>query len=209
VDSASQWPELIASDNLEAKTIFEALFNNFASRFGLPRSISVVSDNGSGFTSALAETFAKTYGIKQYVTSPYHKEANSHAEHFGETIHKSLKILCEQQVDWSKHLQAVAMYYRYAPTTNLGLSQFETIYGRTMIKILHWNLIANEPPVLGPQQYAYEIRPKLAVLHQIALANARDSAQRHRDRINQNATLPTYKVYRRQSFPIKPRYTRR
>jgi transposase InsO family protein len=148
VDSASQWPELIATDNLEAKTICEALFNNVVSRFGLPRSISVVSDNGSGFTSALAETFAKTYGIKQYFTSPYHKQANSRAEHFGETIHKSLKILCEQQADWSKHLQAVAMYYRYAPTTNLGLSPFEIIYGRTMIQNLDWDLVANEPPVL-------------------------------------------------------------
>jgi hypothetical protein len=194
VDSASQWLELIATDNLEAKTICEALFNNVVSRFGLPRSISVVSDNGSGFTSALAETFAKTYGIIQYFISPYHKQANNRAEHFGETIHKSLKILCEQQADWSKHLQAVAMYYRYAPTTNLGLSPFEIIYGRTMIQNLEWDLVANEPPVLGPQQYAYEIRPKLAVLHQIALANARDSAQRYRDRANQNATIPAYKV---------------
>jgi hypothetical protein len=89
---------------------------------------------------------------------------------------------------------AVAMYYRYAPTTNLGLSPFEIIYGRTMIQNLDWDLVANEPPVLGPQQYAYEIRPKLAVLHQIALANARDSAQRYRDRVNKNATIPTYKI---------------
>jgi O-acetyl-ADP-ribose deacetylase (regulator of RNase III) len=63
-----------------------------------------------------------------------------------------------------------------------------------MIQNLEWDLVANEPPVLGPQQYAYEIRPKLAVLHQIALANARDSAQRYRDRANQNATIPTYKI---------------
>jgi hypothetical protein len=48
------------------------------------------------------------------------------------------------------------MYYRYAPTTNLGLSPFEIIYGRTMIQNLEWDLVANEPPVLGPQQYAYE-----------------------------------------------------
>jgi transposase InsO family protein len=194
VDSASQWPELIATYNLEAKTICEALFNNVVSRFGLPRSISVVSDNESGFTSALAETFAKTYGIKQCFTSPYHKQANSRAEHFGETIHKSLKILCEQQADWSKHLQAVAMYYRYSPTTNLGLSPFEIIYGRTVIQNLDWDLVASEPSVLGPQQCAYEKRPKLAVLHQIVLANARDSAQRHRGRVNENATIPTYEA---------------
>jgi O-acetyl-ADP-ribose deacetylase (regulator of RNase III) len=86
------------------------------------------------------------------------------------------------------------MYYRYAPTTNLGLSPFEIIYGRSMIQNLDWDLVANEPSVLGPQQYAHEIRQKLAVLHQIALPNARDSAQRHRDRVNENATIPTYKV---------------
>jgi hypothetical protein len=86
------------------------------------------------------------------------------------------------------------MYYRYAPTTNLALSPFEIIYGRTMVQNFDWNLVASEPPVLGPQQYAYEIRPNLEVLHQIALANARDSAQRHRDRVNQNATISMYKV---------------
>jgi hypothetical protein len=70
VDSASQWPEIIATDNLEAKTICEALFNNVVNRFGIPRSISVVSDNDSGFASALAETIAKTYDIKQHLPSP-------------------------------------------------------------------------------------------------------------------------------------------
>jgi hypothetical protein len=72
MDSASQSPELIATDNFEEKTSYEVLFNNVESRFGLPRSISVVSDNGSGFTSTLAETFADTSGIKQYFISPYH-----------------------------------------------------------------------------------------------------------------------------------------
>jgi hypothetical protein len=114
IDAAIMWPELIATDNLESRTVCDALYDNAISRFGLPRSLAVVSDNGSAFTSTLAATFARTYGIKQYLTIPYHKQANSRAEQFGQTIHQSLGVLCSKQADWSKHLQSVTMYYRYA-----------------------------------------------------------------------------------------------
>jgi transposase InsO family protein len=127
------WPELIATNNLEARTVCDAVYDNIISRFGLPRSLAVVSDNGSAFTSALAATFAKTFGIRQHFAAPYHKQANSRAEQLGQTIHQSLGVLCSKQADWNKHLQSVAMYYRYAPTTNLALSQFETIFGRPII----------------------------------------------------------------------------
>jgi hypothetical protein len=69
LDSTSQWPKLITADNLEEKTICEALFNNVVSCFGLPRSMPVVSDNG---TTAFAETFANIYGIMQHFTPSYH-----------------------------------------------------------------------------------------------------------------------------------------
>jgi hypothetical protein len=135
--------------------------------------------------------------IKEHFISLYHKQANCRTEHFSERIHKSLKILYTNSKPTGVNIcmQAVAMYYRYAPMTNLGLSPFEIIYGRTMIQNSDWHLTASEPPVLGPHQYFYEIRPKLTILHQIELANARDNAQRHHDRVNQDVTIPTYKQW--------------
>jgi O-acetyl-ADP-ribose deacetylase (regulator of RNase III)/transposase InsO family protein len=193
IDAATMWPELIATDNLEARTVCDALYDNIISRFGLPRSLAVVSDNGSAFTSNLAAAFTKTYGISQHFTTPYHKQANSRAEQFGQTIHQSLRVLCSKQADWSKHLQAVAMFYRYAPTSNLALSPFETIFGRPMIQNLDWELATEEATVMGPEEYAKDIRPKLAILHQLAAQNARDSAERQRVRVNNDAVMPTYK----------------
>jgi O-acetyl-ADP-ribose deacetylase (regulator of RNase III)/transposase InsO family protein len=193
IDAATMWPELIATDNLEAHTVCEALFDNIISRFGLPRSLAIVSDNGSAFTSNLAAAFAKTYGITQHFTTPYHKQANSRAEQFGQTIHQSLRVLCSKQEDWSKHLQAVAMHFRYAPTSNLALSPFETVFGRPMIQNLDWDLTREEPSVFAPQEYVKDIRPKLAILHQLAAQNARDSAERQRSRLNKDAVIPTYK----------------
>jgi hypothetical protein len=183
IDAATMWPELIATDNLEARTVCDALYDNIISRFGLPRSLAVVNDNGNAFTSNLAAAFTKTYGISQHFTTPYHKQANSRAEQFGQTIHQSLRVLCSKQADWSEHLQTVAMYYRYAPTSNLALSPFETIFGRPMIQNLDWDLTTEEPMVMGPEEYAKDIPPKLAILHQLAAQNARDSAERQRMRV--------------------------
>jgi hypothetical protein len=38
-----------------------------------------------------------------------------------------------------------------------------------------------------------ENRPKLAILHQLAAQNARDSAERQRVRVNKETVMPTYK----------------
>jgi hypothetical protein len=46
---------------------------------------------------------------------------------------------------------------------------------------------------MGPEEYAKDIRPKFAILHQLAAQNARDSTERQRMRVNKDAVMPTYK----------------
>src|SRR5208282_4272431 len=118
IDSTSMWPELIATKDCTAETVAAAIFDNIVARFGLPRGISLLTDNGSAFNSKLAAAFCKTFNIKQFFTSPHQPQTNSRAEEFTDTIHKSLRILCKDQADWSKHLQAIAMAYRATATTN-------------------------------------------------------------------------------------------
>jgi transposase InsO family protein len=105
------WPELIAVPDCTAETTVRALFDNVIARFGLPRGISVLSDNGSAFISKLANLFCKTFGISQFFTSPHHPQPNSRAEAIGDSIYQALKILCSEQTSWSDHLQAVAMAF--------------------------------------------------------------------------------------------------
>jgi hypothetical protein len=52
-------------------------------------------------------------------------------------------------------------------------------------------LTAEEPTVMGPEEYAKDIRSKLAILHQLAAQNARDSAERQRMGVNKDAVMPT------------------
>jgi hypothetical protein len=46
---------------------------------------------------------------------------------------------------------------------------------------------------MGPEEYAKDIHPRLAILHQLTAQNARDSAERQRIRVSKDAAMPTYK----------------
>jgi O-acetyl-ADP-ribose deacetylase (regulator of RNase III) len=186
------WVELIPTEDCTAETVIKALFDNVVSRFGLPRGISLLTDNGSGFIARLTTHFCKVFGIKQYFTTPYHAQTNSRAEQFADTIHKSLRLLTDNQTEWADHLQAVAMAYRATPNTNLALSPYEVVFGQKMTLALDWSLLAEDSTTGSPQAYAEMIRPKLQLLHYIAMENAADSAVRHARTHNESAAVPPY-----------------
>jgi transposase InsO family protein len=190
IDSTSMWVELIPVADTTAETAVRALYDNVIARFGVPKGLSVLTDNGSAFIAQLTKLFCKTFGIKQYFTSPYHAQTNVRAEQVADTIHNSLRALCREQSEWATHLQAVAMSYRATPTSNTGLSLYETIFGQPMRLNIDWTMPTADLTVTSAQQYAKEIAPKLEVLHKIAMENATDSTTRHRLRHDQKAMMP-------------------
>ena len=192
IDSTSMWPELVATDNLSAETAVSAIFDNIIARFGLPRGISLLTDNGSAFISKFTALFCKTFGIGQFFTTPSHPQTNSRAEQFANTIHTALRILCRNQHDWHKHLQSIAMAYRASCTANTQISPFETLFGKPMSLPVDWSFATDEATVTSPEQYASEILPKIETFHRIAMENAEASAARHRQRLNQHSQMPSY-----------------
>lgn len=114
-------------------------------------------------------------------------------ESYADIIHKSLRLVCKDQADWSKHIQSIAYSYRASATTNVMLSPFEIVFGKRMELPIDVSMGAPEILPNGPEAYYTEVGPKLEILHQIAQQNATDSATRQRHRVNQGAKLPTYK----------------
>ena len=193
IDYTSMWPELIAVEDTSAETVARALFDNVISRTGIPAQMSILVDNAAAFTSKLASIFCKTFGIKRYFITPYHKQSNQRAEQFADTIHNSLRVIC-QQAFWSKNLQAVAMAYRSAVTCNTGLSPFEVVFGKQMTLDIDWGLLTDEQQTVDPQHHALNIAPKLEILRHIAMQNVTDSATRFREKYNQTALPPPFKT---------------
>jgi transposase InsO family protein len=90
------WVELLAVEDLTAETVVRALFDNVVAQFGVPSAFSILTDNGAAFIGQLTKLFCRSFGIRQYFTTPYHSPTNVRAEELADTIHISLRTVCEE-----------------------------------------------------------------------------------------------------------------
>ena len=190
--TTSGWAELIPVENTSAEVVVQAIHDHIICRYGLCRGLTIHSDCGSAFISKLTKLYCDKFGITQSFSSPYNARANSRVESLGNSINSALRLLCESQSDWSKHLQSVAYSLRASASSNIILSPFETIFARKME--IPCDLILPEVSIGDLKAHVRDVGERLKVLGQIALQNAIESGDRSREQKNKDAQLPPYKV---------------
>ena len=88
MESHTKWVEIFQVPSTSSTVTIQCLQTTFA-RFGLPQTI--VSDNGSSFTSTEFQKFVKVNGINHVLTAPYQPQALGLAERMVQTFKNSLK----------------------------------------------------------------------------------------------------------------------
>ncbi|XP_062704527.1 uncharacterized protein K02A2.6-like [Aedes albopictus] len=130
VDPFSRWPEIVLTKSMTAKATIKHLKQMFAT-FGIPET--VVSDNGTQFTSFEFQKFCESLGIHHIRTAPYHPQSNGLAERFVDTVKRSVKKICSGGESLEDSLQTFLTVYRSTPTPDLGgQSPAERMLGRSM-----------------------------------------------------------------------------
>ena len=128
VDRATRYPEAIALTSIDAEKVADALISIF-SRVGLPDSI--LSDQGSNFTSEILKQVAALLRIQLTTSSPYHQQTNGLVERFNGTLKSMLrKYALEAPQSWDELLPYLLFAYREVPQASTGFSPFELLYGR-------------------------------------------------------------------------------
>jgi O-acetyl-ADP-ribose deacetylase (regulator of RNase III) len=194
VDETSLWVELVAVASCDAQTFVNAFFDHVIARHGCPYGIVLRTDNGSAFISQVSKAFCESFGIKQVFSSPYHHTSIARAEQSFATVNNALKILCKDQRHWSRHLQAIAMGLRCTASSVSALSPFEIQFGRKMPLAIDIALMNEPPRIPSVEYYVADIKPKLAILNEIAMQCSAENAARHREVKNQKAVTPTFKL---------------
>ncbi|CAI5445708.1 unnamed protein product [Caenorhabditis angaria] len=111
VDAFSRWPEIFALKQITTSATISVLRQVF-SRFGNPTTL--VTDNGTQFTSAAFENFCTSNGIEHLRSPPYHPQSNGLAERFVDTLKRSLlKLQGEERT--ADTLQTFLQVYRSSP----------------------------------------------------------------------------------------------
>ncbi|KIH64332.1 integrase core domain protein [Ancylostoma duodenale] len=117
VDAFSKWPEMIEMSNSSATKTVKALKSLFA-RYGLPQTI--VSDNGTQFTSEQFKAMCDEGGIVHIKTAPYHPQSNGQAQRFVDTLKRGIKKLKGEERPTEETLNVVLQAYRMTPNSSLN-----------------------------------------------------------------------------------------
>ncbi|XP_040169841.1 uncharacterized protein K02A2.6-like [Anopheles arabiensis] len=112
VDSYSKWPEIIPTRQTTAQATVQML-RGLCARFGIPET--VVSDNGTQFTSSEFRDFCMENGIHHVRTAPYHPQSNGQAERFVDTFKRAVKKIREGRGEMHEALDEFLFTYRNTP----------------------------------------------------------------------------------------------
>ena len=135
VDAHSKWIEALVVNSATSQTTMAKLCSVFAT-LGLPETL--VSDNGSVFTSSEFKSFVKGNGIQHLTSAPYHPASNGLAERAVQTVKAALKKTSGTPLEWQ--LCKFLFQYRITPHTTTGVSPAELLMSRKLrskLDLLH------------------------------------------------------------------------
>lgn len=131
VDSHSKWVEIFKTKTATSDFVIGRLREIFC-RFGLVNTL--VSDNGSQFTSEEFKHFVQANGVNHVLTAPGHPATNGQAENFVKTFKKS--ILASLNENKSGELDTILNRfladYRSSKHCVTNESPYKVMFGREM-----------------------------------------------------------------------------
>ena len=126
VNAHSKWIDVHVVPSTSATATINKLRTTF-SVHGLPQTI--VSDNGSAFTSAEFQEFLRQNGIEHIRSPPYHPSSNGLAERAVQTVKEGLK---KMKGTLEVRLDRFLFNYRVTPQATTGIAPAELLMARRL-----------------------------------------------------------------------------
>ncbi|EYC29726.1 hypothetical protein Y032_0006g3147 [Ancylostoma ceylanicum] len=134
VDAFSKWPKIVQMNCISTSATIAVMKKIFA-QFGNPQTL--VTDNGTQFTSASFQRFCHSCGITHVRSPQFHPQSNGQAERFVDAFKRGLAKLKGEQPT-ADALQTFLMDYRSTPCPSgpNHLLPAENFLGRKLCTVL-------------------------------------------------------------------------
>ena len=162
IDAYSKWLEVHCMKSTTSSATIEKLREIFAIH-GLPATL--VSDNGSNFTSSEFEEFMKRNGIKHIKVAPYHPASNGLAERAVRVFKEGFKKMGEGSIQTK--LSRFLLSYRTTPHSTTGVPPAELLMKRklrTQLDRLYPNVADRVRSKQSKQKAAHDYHAKERIL---------------------------------------------
>ena len=115
-----------------------ALYNNFFSRFGLPRQLH--SDQGKNFESKLFHELCKLTGIDKSKTTPFHPRSDGQTERMNRTLLQMLRTTASEHANnWPAYLPSIMSAYRMTVHAVTNMTPNFAMFGREVLMPVSFN----------------------------------------------------------------------
>ena len=190
IDTATRWPEAIPLRNVTSETICTALLDIFT-RYGFPDTI--LSDNGTQFTSQMTNAVTKLLDISQVYSTIYRPQANGMNERWNKTLKTMLaKATVDHPKSWNKFIPMVLFAYREITQDSTGFSPFELMFGanpRGPLSVFKERILGKEVIDEDSFNVVTKIRERIIYGVKNAQENAEKQSERQRNIKNKNRYL--------------------
>ena len=133
IDTFTGWIGGFPTWTEKAEKVVRKLLHEIILRFGLPRSL--LSDNGTSFTSKVTEGISKTLGIT-YLHCVWRPQSSGKVERANQFLKSVIKkITQETSLGWKEALPIALLHTCFAPEEQVDLSPYEMLYGRPFVYV--------------------------------------------------------------------------
>ena len=142
-----------------------ALYDNFFSRFGLPRQLH--SDQGKNFESRIFHEPCLLAGIQKSKTTPFHPQSDGQTERMNRTLIQMLRVTIQSDPEnWPAKLPTVMSAYRMTVHKVTGVTPNQAMFGREVL--LPATLIPRPPeePINPTVPFVRDLRNHIRSAHQ-------------------------------------------
>lgn len=163
--------------DLTALTTAKKLLKHVFLKHNIPSTL--VSDQGSAFTSQLFTEITKLFKIRKITTTPYRPNSNI-VERFHRTLSQLMvAVVHENPTNWSDHLDSAVFAYNNTISSTTGFTPHELLYGCSIQ--LPDKIIKNESPIYNYDNYRDELRFNLAKNWKMARENIYIRKQKNKE----------------------------
>ncbi|XP_035896692.1 uncharacterized protein K02A2.6-like [Anopheles stephensi] len=130
VDAFSKWVEVKPTQSTTTAATIQLLDDLFAA-YGAP--VTIVSDNGTQFTSSEFKAFLQQSGVKFHkLSAPYHPATNGQAERYVQTVKRALRAMGTTSSNLQTNINQFLQQYRKVPHSETGESPAKMFLGRNI-----------------------------------------------------------------------------
>ena len=155
-DAFSKYTNLVALPDKNAKTVAQAIFDNWICLFSPMRQL--LTDNGREFANNISKELCQLMDIKRTFTSSIHPQTNASAESFNKwIIHYFKRYPLDSDKQWEQYLGPLKITYNTSIHDATNHSPFFLTFARQ-----HNSLLFNwDTPEFEPESYPQEIAMRM------------------------------------------------